>query len=119
MSKSIEIGETVTDSHGSENTYGGESDHGPNRTTVKYDMRNGTSTIYTSAANVIPTSELAELNTKDPRITATNDKANKPRTANGPWYIETPGHADWAKTKSAGITEAARRLAIADWHEGN
>lgn len=120
MSKEIAVGTTVTDYSGGQYRYGGPSEHGAGWNTIEMNLLARVATIKCDADSVIPSEFVTEPDVKDSRITALNDKVNKPRSANGPWKITTELAAgprtDWAKTKRDGLKNAAMRLQIEDWH---
>lgn len=131
MTRTIEIGTLVTDSAGGEYIYGGEYEHGDNGSRISIDLRNGgRSTIHTAAWYVAPV-EAITPDPKDPRITARKVPREEREAIGqskygGPWYAFPEGltYADditplaiEGQTKTKAVEKAARRLAIADWHE--
>ena len=116
MAKEIAVGTVVTDNTGNEYPYGGENDHGPGWTSYHMSLLERKTVIKCDASEVMPAADVPDLNLKDSRVTVTNRKADKPRSAAGPWFMEIPGYSTWTKTKGEGLKFAAMRLAIADWH---
>ena len=119
MTKAIAVGITVTDDTGHEYRYGGEDEDRGGMTSISFDMRfGGLPTIKCSAGGVAPIGQVTTLDKKDPRIVWANDKAGRPGTWTGTWraQAECDEFPHWHKTKTEALERAARRLAIADWH---
>jgi len=119
MTKAIAVGTTVTDDTGREYRYGGGNEERASMFSISFDMRHGgLPTIKCGAGGVAPIGQVTTLDKKDPRIVWANDKAGRPGTWTGTWraQAECDEFPHWHKTKTEALERAARRLAIADWH---
>ena len=127
--KTIELGTLVTTADGREHAYGGPHDI-EGWESVSHDLRTGQSTIKCAAYMVAPVGTVTP-DPKDSRIEA-RKIAREDREAigaskhDGPWFAFPAGLTFGngvtplrlsAGTKTRAVEKAARRLAIADWHE--
>jgi hypothetical protein len=99
-------------------TYGGEP-RMPGFIEVRFDLRNGTNSIFADPDSVAPAEVEASVNLKDPRIQVVKRDKKPGYWAAGPWEATIVGDdtSTWHRTKKDGVEDKARRLAIRDWHE--
>lgn len=98
--------------------YGGPPEH-EGFEQMKFNLREGKTTIHTDPDRVAPVEVEDSVNLKDPRITVVKHDKKPGYWAAGPWAasIEDGPVLGWHKTKRDAVDDIARRLAIQDWHE--